>query len=152
MEVRGRRSWPRRVRGTGSVLRHRFFLRRTCRKIACSTVLGATENATRPRGRSKPGQEIKMPEAKKSGHIAVDVLGDSFGSGVAFQLALQHPDKVRRLVLVSAGFATNGFYPEMLPQQAQVGAAMAEFTKETPMYKSYMAVAPKPEDFPRLLD
>ena len=29
---------------------------------------------------------------------------------------------------------------------------MAEALKETPMYKSYAAVAPKPEDFPRLLD
>jgi pimeloyl-ACP methyl ester carboxylesterase len=40
----------------------------------------------------------------------------------------------------------------MLAQQAQVGAAMAPMMKETPMYKSYVAVAPKPEDFPRLLD
>jgi hypothetical protein len=29
---------------------------------------------------------------------------------------------------------------------------MAEQMKETPMYKGYVAVAPKPEDFPRLLD
>ena len=36
--------------------------------------------------------------------------------------------------------------------QAQVGAAMAEQMKDTPMYKSYVAVAPHPEDFPKLLD
>jgi pimeloyl-ACP methyl ester carboxylesterase len=54
--------------------------------------------------------------------------------------------------LVSAGFAQDGFYPEMLPQQAAVGAAMAEFMKDTPMYQSYVAVAPKPEEFPKLLD
>jgi pimeloyl-ACP methyl ester carboxylesterase len=29
---------------------------------------------------------------------------------------------------------------------------MAEQMKETPMYKSYVAVAPKPQDFPRLLE
>ena len=40
----------------------------------------------------------------------------------------------------------------MLPQQAMVGAAMAEHMKETPMYTSYVAVAPNPNDFPRLLD
>jgi pimeloyl-ACP methyl ester carboxylesterase len=40
----------------------------------------------------------------------------------------------------------------MLPQQAAVGAAMAEAMKETPMYQSYVRVAPHPEDFPRLLD
>ena len=36
--------------------------------------------------------------------------------------------------------------------QAQVGAGMAEMMKDTPMYKSYVAVAPNPEDFPKLLD
>ena len=40
----------------------------------------------------------------------------------------------------------------MLPQQAQVGAAMAPMMKDTPMYKSYVAVAPRPEEFPKLLD
>lgn len=81
-----------------------------------------------------------------------DVLGYSLGGGVAFQLAAQHPEMVRRLALVSAGYAQDGFYPEMLPQQAAVGAGMAEMMKGTPMYTSYVAVAPKPEDFPRLLD
>jgi pimeloyl-ACP methyl ester carboxylesterase len=75
---------------------------------------------------------------KKLGHAQVDVLGYSMGAGVAFRLAVQHPQ--------------DGFYPEMLPMQAQVGAAMAEQMKETPMYQSYIAVAPKPEDFPKLLD
>ena len=76
------------------------------------------------------------------GYEQVDVLGYSFGGGVAFRLAVQHPEKVRRLVLVSAGFAQDGFYPEMLPKQAAVGAAMAELMKGTPMYQSYAAVAP----------
>ena len=86
------------------------------------------------------------------GHERVDVLGYSFGGGAAFRLGVQHPEKVRRLVIVSAPFAQDGFHAEMLPMQAQVGAAMAEFMKDTPMYTSYAAVAPIPEDFPRLLD
>ena len=89
---------------------------------------------------------------KKLGYDKVDVLGYSMGGGVAFQFALQHPDMVRRLVLVSTPFSQDGFYPEMLPQQAAVGAAMAEQMKETPMYKSYVAIAPHPEEFPKLLD
>ena len=89
---------------------------------------------------------------KKLGIAQLDAFGYSLGGGVAFRLAVQHPQMVRRLALVSAGYAQDGFYPEMLPMQAQVGAAMAEHMKDTPMYKSYMAVAPKPEDFPRLLD
>ena len=67
---------------------------------------------------------------------------------MAFRLAVQHPELVRRLVLVSTPFAQEGFYPEMLPMQAQVGAAMAESMKDSPMYKSYVAVAPHPEDSP----
>src|SRR5947208_16318780 len=74
------------------------------------------------------------------------------GGGVALRFAVQHPEMVRRLVLVSTPFAQDGFYPEMLPQQAALGAAMAEQMKETPMYKSYAAIAPHPEEFPKLLD
>jgi pimeloyl-ACP methyl ester carboxylesterase len=89
---------------------------------------------------------------KKLGYDKVDVLGYSVGGGVAFQFAAQHPQMVRRLALVSTLFAQDGFYPEILPQQAAVSAAMADHMKETPMYKSYMAIAPHPEEFPKLLD
>ena len=86
------------------------------------------------------------------GYEQVDVLGYSLGGGVALRLAVQHPRFVQRLVLVSAGYAQDGFYPEMLPMQAQLGAEMAEAMKPTPMYQSYVAIAPHPEDFPELLD
>src|SRR3989442_13210524 len=61
---------------------------------------------------------------KKLGYDKVDVLGYSLGGGVAFRFAAQHPDMVRRLPLVSTVFAQDGFYPEMLPLQAAVSAAM----------------------------
>ena len=89
---------------------------------------------------------------KALGVPQVDVLGYSMGGGVAFRFAAQHPEMVRRLVIASAGFAQEGFYPEMLPQQAAVGAAMAEQMKGTPMYQGYVAIAPHPEEFPKLLD
>jgi len=89
---------------------------------------------------------------KKLGYDKVDVLGYSMGGGVAFQFAVQHPEMVRRLVLVSTPYSQEGYYPEMLPQQAALGAAMAEQMKQTPMYKSYVAIAPHPEEFPKLLD
>lgn len=88
----------------------------------------------------------------KLGYRQVDAMGYSLGGGVAFRLAVQHPSVVRRLVLVSAGFATEGFYPEMLVAQAQVGPAVLEMMKQTPMYQSYVKLAPHPEEFPKLLD
>jgi pimeloyl-ACP methyl ester carboxylesterase len=89
---------------------------------------------------------------KALGFTQVDAMGYSFGGGAALRLAVQHPSLVRRLVVASAPFSQDGFHPEMLPQQAQVGAAAAPMMKDTPMYQSYVEVAPKPEDFPRLLD
>src|SRR5688500_5439586 len=89
---------------------------------------------------------------KKLGHEQVDVMGYSMGGGVAFRMAVQQPQSVRRLAIVSAGYSDDGFYPELRQMQNAVGAAMAEQMKETPMYKSYMKVAPRKEDFARLLD
>jgi pimeloyl-ACP methyl ester carboxylesterase len=89
---------------------------------------------------------------KSLGHDQVDVMGYSFGGGVAFQFAVQNPSMVRRLVIVSAPFGQDGFFAEMLPQQAAVGAALLPMMKETPMYQTYIAVAPDPEEFPGLLD
>jgi pimeloyl-ACP methyl ester carboxylesterase len=89
---------------------------------------------------------------QKLGLRQVDAMGYSFGGGAAMQLAFQHPALVRRLVVVSAPYAQNGFFAEMLPQQAAVGAAMADAMKDSPMYKAYAAIAPRPQDFPRLLD
>jgi pimeloyl-ACP methyl ester carboxylesterase len=81
-----------------------------------------------------------------------DVVGYSLGGGVALLTAIRHPQKVGRLVSASAGIRRNATYPEILEQQGQVSAAAAEFMKETPMYELYQRVAPRPEDFPRLLD
>ena len=80
-----------------------------------------------------------------------DVVGYSLGGGVALHTAAKHPAKVRRLVMVSANLRPDAIYPEMRVQQGQVNAAAAEFMKETPMYELYQRVAPRPEDFPRLL-
>lgn len=86
------------------------------------------------------------------GHDSVDVMGYSFGGVVALRLAIQHPEAVRRLALVASSFARDGFYPEILDQQMQIGAEAAEMMKDTPMYRSYRQVAPDPSAFPELLE
>lgn len=86
------------------------------------------------------------------GRKQVDVLGYSMGGGVAFRMAAQHPQSVRRLAMVSTPFSDDGFYPGIRAQQNQVGAAMAPMMEQTPMYRSYIAVAPNKGEFPRLLD
>ncbi len=112
---------------------------------------GRTQLGDRPIDLTDIGDDLAVV-LDTLGYEQVDVVGYSFGGGAAFRLAVQHPDKLRRLVIASAGFAQDGFFPEMLPMQAAVGAGMAEMMKETPMYQSYAAVAPDVSEFPKLLD
>lgn len=112
---------------------------------------GRTTLGERPIDLVSIGNDLAML-LRKLDYDTVDVVGYSFGGGAGFRLAVQYPGLVRRLVIVSAPFAQEGFYPEMLPQQAAVGAAMVEQMKPTPMYQSYIKLAPRPADFPRLLD
>ena len=80
-----------------------------------------------------------------------DVMGYSLGGGVAFQVAVRHPELIRRLIIISANMRRDAIYPDMLAQQLQVGPEAAEMLKGTPMWDLYQRVAPRPEDFPRLL-
>jgi pimeloyl-ACP methyl ester carboxylesterase len=81
-----------------------------------------------------------------------DVVGYSLGGGVALQVAVKYPEKIRRLVAVSANIRRDAIPAEMLAQQGQVSGAAVDFMKDTPMYQLYQRVAPRPQDFPRLLD
>lgn len=89
---------------------------------------------------------------KSAGHAKVDVMGYSLGGGVAMRMAIQHPASVRRLILVSTPFSDAGYFPEVRAQQAQVSAAALPTMTSMPMYKTYVAVAPRKDEFPRLLD
>jgi pimeloyl-ACP methyl ester carboxylesterase len=80
-----------------------------------------------------------------------DVMGYSLGGEVALRVAVQHPDLVRKLVLVSTTFKRDGWYPEILSAEEHVSAGAAEAMKHTPMYQLYAGIAPRPQDWPVLL-
>lgn len=88
---------------------------------------------------------------KHLGLQRADVMGYSLGGGVALLTAIRHPEVVDKLVVVSTPFRRNGFYPDILAQQGQVTAAAAEGMKQTPMYQMYASLAPRPQDWARLL-
>jgi pimeloyl-ACP methyl ester carboxylesterase len=79
------------------------------------------------------------------------VMGFSLGGGVALRTAIQHPDVVERLVLVSTPFKNDGWYPEMTATMKQMGQEVAEPMKQTPMYMAYQQVAPNVDDWPVLV-
>jgi len=80
-----------------------------------------------------------------------DVMGYSLGGGVALRTAVQHPEVVRKLVIVSTAFRRDGWYPEIVAGMVQMGPGTAEPLKQTPLYQAYASVAPRPEDWPVLL-
>jgi len=80
-----------------------------------------------------------------------DVMGYSLGGEVALRTAIQHSEVVDKLVVVSATFKRDGWYPEILAGMSQMGPAVAEPMKQTPIYQMYSQLAPRPQDWPVLL-
>ena len=81
------------------------------------------------------------------GLAQADVLGYSMGGLVALRLAIQHPERVRRLVLVSITFRRDGSFPEVLAAMDAMGPEVADLIKQAPVYEHYARVAPRPEDW-----
>jgi pimeloyl-ACP methyl ester carboxylesterase len=78
-----------------------------------------------------------------------DLMGLSLGGGVALRTAIQHPALVRRLIVVSAPFRQDGWFPEVVAGQSALGPEAAEMMKQSPFYATYAEVAPHPEDWAR---
>jgi pimeloyl-ACP methyl ester carboxylesterase len=83
------------------------------------------------------------------GVTQADVLGYSVGASVALTMGLQHPQLVHKLVLVTPGYDNNSLHPGLLD-------GLQDFKPEmlhgTPFHDYYVATAPRPEDFPRLVE
>jgi pimeloyl-ACP methyl ester carboxylesterase len=89
------------------------------------------------------------------GHLQLeqaDVLGYSLGADCSLQLAIRHPEVVRRLIIVSTAFRRDGWFPEVLEAMSQVGRAGFEMMRQSPLYAAYAAVAPDVDAFPMLMD
>ena len=86
---------------------------------------------------------LKIPKA--------DLVGHSFGGASAIRAAIQHPDHVRRLVVISSPHARSAWYPETQEGMSRVGASMAENMMQTPTGK-LSKEWPEPQRFSQFLD
>lgn len=84
---------------------------------------------------------------EKLGVKHADVLGYSGGGTVALQLALRHPEKVRKLALASAVYDTNGYVPGLM--EGLKNPSPDGFPPE--LREAYEQVAPHPENWAQLV-
>ena len=77
----------------------------------------------------------------------VDIFGYSMGAGVALQVALRHPEVVRKLVLASVTYNDSGFHPGLMEGMENM---RPEDMLGSPWHEEYTRIAPNPEDFSTL--
>jgi pimeloyl-ACP methyl ester carboxylesterase len=80
---------------------------------------------------------LKIPSA--------DIIGYSLGGGVAMQCAIRHPEKVRKVVSISAPFRRDGWIKEANDAWPNF---TAEMFKGTPAEVGYKKLSPTPNGFP----
>jgi pimeloyl-ACP methyl ester carboxylesterase len=85
------------------------------------------------------------------GHLGIeqtDLFGYSMGSGIALQIAVDHPELVRKLAVASFAYKLDGLHPGLVEGLDQLTpAALAG----TPFEQAYAKQAPRPEDWPRMV-
>jgi pimeloyl-ACP methyl ester carboxylesterase len=80
---------------------------------------------------------LKIPRA--------DLIGYSMGGGVAMQCAIRHPDKVRKVVVISSMFRRDGMVKEAL---GAIQNLTADAFKGSPIEAEYKKLSPTPDEFP----
>jgi len=86
------------------------------------------------------------------GFEQVDLVGYSLGAGACLRAAIQHPDRVRRLVVVSFPYCRDGWFPSVRAAFDQMGSAAFVYMKQSPMYAAWACVAPDKAAFPTVMD
>ena len=85
-------------------------------------------------------------------HLKVDiadVVGYSMGGSVAYQLTIQSPKRVRRLVIISSTYKSSGWMPQVTNAFKNF---KPEFFTNSPMKASYDAVAPDKTKWTKFLE
>jgi pimeloyl-ACP methyl ester carboxylesterase len=83
---------------------------------------------------------LKIPRA--------DLIGYSMGGTVAMECAIRHPDKVRKAVIISSTFRSDG----MVPGAAEaIRNLTADDFKGSPIETEYRKLSPTPDDFPKFV-
>jgi pimeloyl-ACP methyl ester carboxylesterase len=110
---------------------------------------GRTGDVDRPLDVSAMADDVAGVIEQLAGRA--DVLGYSLGGDVALRLALQRPERVKALVLVSIAIKRAGHHAEVIAAMDAMTADAAEFIKPSPPGQFYAANAPDPDNWGTLI-
>ena len=77
-----------------------------------------------------------------------DLIGYSMGGRVAMDVAIRHPDRVRKVVVISSPFRRDGMTQESRDAMAKLSP---ELFKGSPLETDYERLSPTPDGFPNLV-
>lgn len=84
---------------------------------------------------------------KELGFQSADLLGYSMGGSVALHIAIQYPELINKLILMSVSYTLSGVHPGLMDG---LGEMNAEMMHGSPWHEEYMRIAPHPENFATL--
>ncbi len=102
-------------------------------------------------GRPLTYEQMADDVAALIGYLGIeqaDVFGYSMGGAAALQVAVRHPEVVRKLVVASASYTSDGAHPELLEM---IPTITPEAFAGSPIEEAYLRTAPNPDDFPNLV-
>ncbi|NCT76357.1 MAG: alpha/beta hydrolase [Chitinophagaceae bacterium] len=115
------------------------------RKVVVAEMQGHGRTKDIARAFSYEGMANDVSDLLKQLKIdSADILGYSMGGGVAFQMAVRHPEQVRRLVVLSGTYAHDGWWPDV---EASFATFTGDMFKGTPIQKQYDSLGNDPARF-----
>jgi pimeloyl-ACP methyl ester carboxylesterase len=152
------------VHGTGEpvVLLHGAFMTITNNWTGWIAELAKTRKviAVEMQGHGRTGDiDRDMSQANLAGDVAAlldyleipraDLIGYSMGGGVAMQCAVSHPEKVRKVVVLSSVFRRDGMTEE---GRDAISELSAEVFLGSPLEAEYKKLSPTPDGFPKFIE
>jgi pimeloyl-ACP methyl ester carboxylesterase len=107
---------------------------------------GRTADIDRPLSPETMADDVAAA-LEQLGVAQADIFGYSMGAGVALQVAIRHPELVRKLVFMSATYTMSGVHPGLMDGFDEM---RPEMMHGSPWHDEYLRIAPRPEDFNRL--
>jgi pimeloyl-ACP methyl ester carboxylesterase len=119
------------------------------RRVIAAEMQGHGRTRDTTRDISYEGMADDVSGLLKHLHVdRADVMGYSMGGGIAFQVAVRHPEQVRRLVVLSGAYAHDGWWPDVEASFATINAAMF---KGSPLQEHYESLGNDPAHFPEFV-